>query len=561
MFTFSASPFDCSEKGLLRTWRSQFRFRIAANRHARRLGRQNIKTMQRFTESRQKVNQIARFYNEIRLLKNAFYAWFRTVIPDRLLFARAYQFTAAHRQSLKYGALSHWARKLTQVHRHQDQLRQQQHVQQLKALLYSLAKWRLLTKQHTARFIWTANFRSTEDLRASWKLWQERTRAQIFADTVYQRRLALSSLSTWRLLFNARQERRWTLFRGLKRWRHVAKARQATVYFAGQRVLRVLAANDAPSSSLSHALSCSPDQQCKLAFIYRWRSALTRLIGLELAGDGMILEGLKSKLKRWRLQTHLKRLPSVAPVKLATKMIRRLKRYLHHRQERDEELEALLMDYYTKRAWKLEAVAFGKWERLFQLAQLGKLACEAELKKWQAREKGQCLHRWQLQTALKIHQKCCKWTERQRVLNYWRQVGGALQQQRKHRILARSFGLWCMVLKQRRLQSFQVTSWRLWKTGNAMERWRSRLFACQTAASLATDFSFLVTGLAALRMWRASLANQGQKQQLKRPERSLKQPVAHLLKPKKISVPSLSNINVPEKADESKELTVAESTL
>ncbi len=550
MFTFTTNPFDCSEKALLRTWRNQFRFRIAASKHACRLGRQTLTRMQQFSLVGKGRSQTARLYNEIRLLKNAFYAWFNAAIPDRLLFARANQFTAAHKKSLKFGSLSQWARKLASLQHLQLEAARQTHLQELKTQLFSLSKWRLLAKQHLARLIWTSNFRATEDLRAAWQLWLQRTRMQIHADTIYQRGLALSALQQWRTLFSMRQERRWSLFRGLKRWRHAHRARQATIFFAGQRVLRVLNSNDAPTSTLAQALSRSSQQQCQLAFVYQWRSALTRLIGLELAGDGMILESLKARLKRWRLQTHFKMLPAAAPVKLATKMIRRLKRFLQRRQERSDELETALMHFYTQRAWKLEASAFGKWERLFQMAQIGKLSCDTELKAWQSKEKWHCLHRWQLQTALKIHQKCEKWTERQRVLNYWRGVGKTLQSQRRLRILGRSLRNWSAALKERRLNSLQLTAWRCVKIGHTIERWRSKLFAQQSAYSLATDFCFLASGLAALRGWRQALCT---KRQRGKPAigRTLRAPAAHLLKPKKIEVPLLD-------FDEGDELTVAE---
>lgn len=561
MFTTTYSPFDCSEKGLLRTWRSQFRFRIAANRHARRSARQNLTRMQQFTTNCQGRAQTARLYNEIRLLKNAFYYWFDCVIPDRLLFARANQFTAAHKKSLKFGALSQWARKYATCQSHQDTLARQEHVKQLKSLLFSLSKWRLLAKQHSARLIWTSNFRATEDLRSAWQIWQARTRAQIHADTIYQRGLALSALGTWRSFFAARQQRRWSLFSSLKRWRHTYKSHQSTLFFAGQRVLRSLNANDAPSSTLSQALTKTSDQQCQLIAVYKWRSALTRLIGLELAGDGMILESLKARLKRWRLQAYLKQLPSLAPIKLATKMIRRLKRNLQLRREKSDELEAALMNFYTNRAWKIESSAFGKWERLFQVAQLGKVACEAELKAWQKCEKWNCLHRWQLQTALKIHQKCNKWTRRQSIMNCWRAIGSSLQKQRKSRLLLRSIGNWRAVLKERQLRSVQLTSWRRFQNGNILERWHVRFFAVRSASSLADDFCFLVSGLGALKSWRQAttsrLSSSSQPPKPQKVTRTLRQPVAHLLKPKKIEVPSLSSLT-PSEVDETGELSVAE---
>lgn len=538
MFSFTSNPFDTSEKGLLRSWRSQFRARIARHRYARRLAKRIFSKMHQISSVNRCLSQTARLYNEIRLLKNAFYAWFRASIPDRLAFARANELTHAHRQSLKFGVLAQWARRCQSITTLQRESQRFDHLKRIKLQLKCLATWRLLHKQHSTRLIWTENFRATEDLRAAWQDWRRLTAIHIQADVFYQRALALGCLNQWRNLFESRQDRRWSLLSVFKKWKQLRLARQAQIYFSGQRTLRRLNAFDAPAQSLSASLQLPESKQALLIALYKWHFRLDRLLQLELAGDGMILESLKKKLRCWRLATINKLLPRQQPRQLVIKMIRRLKRHVLRAKEKKEAGEVALMQYYTSRAWTLQRDAFSLWESRFQMRELGKRACDARLKQWQAAEQWLCLHRWQLQTALKIHTKCTRWTQRQSAFTQWRQICASEKKFRMQRIKNSSLTSWRAALKSKLLQKIEGGAWRSVVLGSRLNRWQEKKNSLTKAASLAEDFYYLTRSLSTLKSWQLK-AKEGRG----RRRRSIKPPTAHLLKPKKIEVPSLSDLN------------------
>ena len=497
-------------KGLFQLWRSELQGHKADFIYSNRLVGQVFKKMTGIVSLNQGRSQTSRLYNEIRLLKNFFYNWFTSVISDRFAFARDRIILSRNEIKIKTNFMEKWRRKSRELILIQQQSLQIQLSLKVRHLTKFFNDWKLLTKQHEARLIWTQNFRITENLRQFWGQWRIETNNQISADTKYQFNLCKSNLNTWRTLFEVKQERRFQLKRSFSLWKTFSQGGRGLRFLSGQGLLRKLTRLKAPNSTLSKALensncASSSNYSRRIVEFYQWKNQLKRVLILNETATAFLLEKIKKSLQIWRLKTAHFNVVRSEPMRIKLKTFEMIRKSLNSRREKIDSLDSQLFHYYTHRAVQLESFYFQHWESAFQVTQVGKHCCLQVLKHWEAKKRKYLFLKWQLQTAGIIFGKCKRITEQQGVFTRWRRSCSNERSRRSFRILWKHLKLWKQGLRQRNLENreikFRHTRTKLFYYNN----WKSLELIHNQNWSRAYDFFYIVRGSRCFDLWKQKL--------------------------------------------------------
>lgn len=498
-------------KGLFQLWRSELQGHKADYFYFNRLIKQSFKQMIGIVSLNQGRSQTSRLYNEIRLLKNFFYNWFTSVIPDRFAFARARIISTRNKIKIKSDLLENWRRKSRVIILIEQQSQQIQLSLKARHVTKSFMDWRLLTKQHSARLIWTQNFRFTEDLRQFWEQWRIQTKNQITADTKYQFNLCRGYLNTWRSFFEIKQEKRFQLKRHFSLWKSFSQSERGLRFLSGQGLLRKLTRLKASNSTLSKALessNCALNSNFfyqKIIKFYQWKNQLKRIFHLKQTANAFLLEKIKKSLQIWRLKTAHFNVVRSEPMRIKMKIFGVIQKNLILRQKKVLALDSQLFHYYTHRAVQLESFYFQHWESAFQVTQVGEHCCLQILKLWESKKRTKLFHNWQLQTAGIIFGKCKRITEQQGVFTRWRQSCSNERSRRSLRIISKHFKYWRYVYRQRNLENQEIQFRHLRIKLLHYTNWKSLGIIHYHNWSRANDFFYIVRGSRCLELWRQKL--------------------------------------------------------
>lgn len=532
-----SQQFRFSSKGLFQVWRHELKIRRSDQIYCKNLIKKYFNNMAGVTALNQGRSHTSRLYNEIRLIKNYFYKWFTTTIEDRLAFSKGKALAKKKNLIIKINVLEAWRRKTRAVNLIEQKSNALIRIFNERQVSSAFSSWRLLVKHHTARYIWTANFRNTEDIRELWTLWLRNGRNQIISDTIYQSNLTRTSLNKWRTIFDARQDRRFELKRHFCSWRKVLQGNRAFRFYSGQSLLRKLSVfKSATPEILSQAMersginstsTSSSFSQLNSDFIefdygltrksksvgsvfssrilkfYQWRGKLNRLLLLEEEGDVFLLRKLQKIIQIWRLKIIYKNLEETESCRLAVRLIRQLKFYLQSQREKSETADRQLFHFYTERAIKLEKRYFQIWESSFQVTRVSDHFCDQILRvQWNSIKKSDNFHKWQLLTAGKIFSKCQKITQQQQSFSAWRQNCKTEISTRNRRILSKHFSRWkhenrCAKLERSKNQFLHVKRKKIY-----FEKFKNLYKKRQINHSRSFDFFYITRGLSTLNVWR-----------------------------------------------------------
>ena len=507
MFLKRGDIIPLTAKGLFQIWRDALQTRKADIFYSSRLLKRSFKTLNGIFSLNQGRNQTCRLYNEIRLLKNFFYNWFTTVIPDRLVFARDRQFLSHKESRIKSKIFQNWIRKSRLIILLEQQCNQVQISFKNRRIASQFSKWKLLTKQHAAQMIWTENFRLTEDLRRNFTFWRSSTKNQVISDTKYQFNLCKSSLKTWRSLFEARQEKRFQMKRFFTLWKFSSQAKRGIRFLNGQKLLRRLTRFKASNSTLSLALEQSSDYKysTSITSVFKWRNELKRIRTIEDCGNVFLFEKLKKILQVWRLKTAELNVIASEPIRIKAKVFGGIQRLLRNQREKSDALDRQLFHYYANRAVQLENLYFQRWESAFQVLQVGEHCCLQVLKLWDAQKRKNLFRRWQVQTAGIIFSKCKRITEQQGTFMKWRQLCRSERERRSLRIVSKHFQLWTQAHRQKKLDNREVKFRHLRTKLSFFSKWKQWRQEMLQSWSRANDFFYIVRGSKAISLWRQKL--------------------------------------------------------
>lgn len=498
-------------KGLFQVWRHEMQSKRADALYASKLRQKIFKKLHGNLILNQGRGQTSRLYNEIRLLKNFFYAWFSAAIPDRVVFEKDRIFLASKERQIKTEFFKKWLTKSRSVVLLEQHSYQVQIATRNRKLTSILSTWNLLTKQHTARVIWTENFRVTEDLRKIFVDWRRQAKNQVTADTKYQFNLCKGALNEWRSLFEAKQEERFQLKRYFCLWKSASQSRRGLRFLYGQRLLRRLTRLKASNGTLAKALENSSsettesDYSRKLVALYTWKAQRKRLDVLEDCGNVVLLERMKKKLQIWRLLCTERNLIASEPQRIKAKVFSALKRVLQERREKSDALDSQLFHYYANRAVQLESLYFHYWESAFQVTQVGETCCLKVLKQWESRKRQEMFRRWQAQTAGIIFSKCKRITEQQSVFSQWRHSCANERNRRSLRIVSKHLQFWRKAHRQRDLENREIRFRHLKTKLRLFTAWKSKYAVMQENWSRANDFFYIVRGSRCIDLWKQKL--------------------------------------------------------
>ena len=512
MFLKRGQVSQFTAKGLFQIWRDGLQGRKAEIFYSSRLLKRSFRKLTGILSLNQGRAQTSRLYNEIRLLKNFFYNWFATVIPDRLVFARDRQFLSHKESRIKTKIFQKWIRKSRSIILLEQQSAQIQISLRNRRIALQFSKWNLLTKQHAARLIWTENFRLTEDLRENFTFWRNSTRNQIISDTKYQFNLCKSSLTLWRKLFEKAQEERFQMKRFFTLWKVSSQGCRGIRFLNGQRLLRRLTRFKASNSTLSRALNAEVTENCDsskfstvIVQLFKWKNQLLRIKTIEDCGNVILFEKLKKILQIWRLKTAELNVISSEPARLRTKVIGSIKKHFQYRRDKSEALDRQLFHYYASRAVHLENLYFQRWESAFQVLQVGEHCCLQVLKLWETQKRKNLFHRWQVQTAGIIFSKCKKITEQQETFTKWRQLCKSERERRSLRIVSKHFQLWKQAHRQKKLENCEINFRHLHAKLSYFSKWKESRHKMIQNWSRANDFFYIVRGCKSLSLWKQKL--------------------------------------------------------
>ena len=493
-----------------KTWRNELNGRRADYFYSKRILSKSFKKLIGNLSLNQGRNQTCRLYNEIRLLKNFFYKWFTSVIPDRYIFERERNISSKKESELMVKLLKNWSKKLKKLVKiNEIELIESKKFENRK-ILTIFNNWKFITKQKVTRLIWTENFRLTEDLRNYFNNWRLKSKNQIISDTKYQFNLCKIKLKNWRNLFEERQEKRFKLKQFFKIWKSFSQGRRGIRFLRGQELLRNLTKSKVSNSILASTLEISsnfesPNYSKKISSFFKWKNQIKRIQKLKDFGNIFLLERIKKVLQIWRLKTFQLNVIKNEPIRIKTKTFNLIKNLLKKNREKLENLDSQLFHYYTNRAIKLESFYFHKWEKAFQITQIGENCCIKILKLWES-EKRTCLfRRWQCQTAGIIFGKCKRITEQQGIFSLWRNNCKSEINRRSFRILSKHFQIWCQVSRQRNLENREIQFRHLRSKLKNFSIWKLKLKETIQSWSRANDFFFIVRGSRSIDLWKQKL--------------------------------------------------------
>jgi hypothetical protein len=514
-----ARSYALTGKGLFQVWRWSLRGRKAESFHQTRLIGRVYRRLAGIVALNQGRAQTSRLYNEIRLLKNVFYTWFSAAIPDRFVFSRDRMFLVRKEIKVKRTVLGKWlikTRNLNLIQRRGEELEGSLQVRKFSQFL---ATWRLLTKHHAARLVWTDNFRFTEDLRLHFQQWRQESKNQITADTKYQYNLCKTALSQWRDLFAVRQDRRFQLKKHFSLWKSTCQGARGLRFLAGQRLLRRLTRFKATNESISRALTsensefakqdnaAQHESNAKIIRFFQWKWQVKRIALLTDLGDGCVFEKYKKFLQIWRLKAAHANVVRSEPLRLKHKTLTAITKHLQSLRQKNEQLDTNLFHYYTLCAVRLESKYFHQWESAFQVTQVGEHCCAQLLEGWESRKRAQLFHSWQLQTAGIIFGKCKRITEQQKTFSIWRQTCNAERSRRSMRCVSKHFQLWRQAHHHRNLENREIRFRHLKCKLRHISLWIKRIELHQQSHSRASDFFFIVHTSRSIDAWRKKLEN------------------------------------------------------
>lgn len=494
-------------KGLFLVWRHELQERRAQAFHVSRLLKGTFKRLTGCISLSQGRAQTSRLYNEIRLLKNCFYNWFSAVIPDRFVFERDRMILARNERKTKAQTLLKWIRKSRSIVLLEQQCNQLKIAFKNRQMTRIFSNWNLLTKQHSARLIWTENFRLTEDLRQIFKNWRSQAKNQVTADTKYQFNLCKNSLNVWRGLFDEKQENRFQLKRFFSSWKYLSIERRGIRFLRGQELLRCLSRLKVPNETLAKALECSNEESSstKTVTFFKWKHQLKQLLTLKDCGNVFLLDKIKKILQIWRLKTAELNVIESEPIRMKSKVFTLIKKLVASKREKCEALDGQLFHYYANRAVKLEGLYFHRWESAFQVTQVGEHCCLQILKLWESQQRAALFKRWQVQTAGIIFEKCKRITGQQGMFTIWRRSCSAERSRRSLRIISKHFQSWRHAHKQRSLESRQIKFHHLKCKLGYFTRWKREHEKMIQSWSRANDFYFIVRGSRSIDLWKQKL--------------------------------------------------------
>lgn len=492
-------------KSLFRAWHTQMLTRKAARLHQRRVLRTALSTATGRVVLNRGRRKTAMLYDEIRLLKQHFYQWFAVAVADRLVLRQATQVLRVRDATLKARILACWWHRARTVDQLRHQLDAHLQFQKRRSQLTILAQWHTKLRHHTARLVWTDNFRATEELRTWIQQWRQHATMQVTADTHFQKRLARVALARWQATADTRVQLR----SALHAWHRLGQQRRNVRFCAGQRLLRQLTALRASTGVLSRAASVFPHVDegrapllaIGLVALCRWRAAHEHVRTLDRTGDAVLVARSHKTLLAWRLQAALHNVARSEPQRQALRTLRSLRRVLRQRQAKQGSLERALFAHYAGRALVLEQRHFSSWEAAFQLAKLNEHCCAQTLQQLQQQKRQRLLHHWKLRTAEHIFAKCQALTGKQHVFTLWRRHATLAGAARKQRITRRTWSAWRRQFDRLRLEG-AARQWTRARTRRLVSSWRHRAQFQRHAHHQAADFRFVVRGQRLLRHWR-----------------------------------------------------------
>lgn len=500
-------------KGLFQIWRHELKGRRADSLFSSRLLSKFFRKLSGNLSLNQGRAQTSRLYNEIRLLKNFFYKWFSSIIPDRFVFERDRMILTKRDRNLKVKTLKKWLKKSNEIILLENQWKKVEIYFKNGKINNFLSKWNLLTKQHGAQLIWTENFRITEDLRNCFYYWRSEAKNQIISDTKYQFNLCKNNLNIWKKLFEERQEKRFQLRRFFKNWKSSSQGRRGLRFLRGQELLRNLTRLKVSNSILASTLEFSsnfnnfesPNYSKKIVFFFKWKGQIKRIETLEDCGNLFLLERMKKILQIWKLKASELNVIKTEPFRIKLKTFQSLLNQLSKRREKCESLDGQLFHYYTNRAVQLESFYFHQWEKAFQVTQIGENCCIKVLKLWESQKRKDLFRRWQCQTAGIIFGKCKRITEQQGIFTLWRRSCKNEVQRRSLRILSKHFQIWGQVNRQRILENREIQFRHLRTKLKKFSIWKLKLKEMIQSWSRANDFFFIVRGCKSIDLWKQKL--------------------------------------------------------
>lgn len=500
-------------KGLFHIWRNELQGRRADSLFSTRLLSKYFRKLAGSLSLNQGRSQTSRLYNEIRLLKNFFYKWFSSVIPDRFVFERDRMILTKGERNLKMKTFKNWLKKFRSIILLENQSKQVEISLKNRKINTILSKWKLITKQHSARIIWTENFRITEDLRNSFNYWRSEAKNQIISDTKYQFNLCKNHLNIWKRLFEAKQENRFQLKRFFTNWKSFSQSRRGLRFLQGQKLLRNLTRLKVSNSILASTLEFSsnfnnfesPNYSSKIVSYFKWKSQIKRIETLEDCGNVFLLDKIKKVLQIWKLKTSELNVVKTEPFRIKLKTFNFLINQLRRTREKFEALDGQLFHYYTNRAVKLESFYFHQWEKAFQVTQIGENCCMKVLKLLESQKRKDLFRRWQCQTAGIIFEKCKRITEQQGIFTIWRRSCKNELKRRSLRILSKHFQIWSQVFCQRNLENREIQFRHLRTKLKHFSIWKLKLKEMIQSWSRANDFFFIVRGSRSIDLWKQKL--------------------------------------------------------
>jgi hypothetical protein len=495
-------------KRLLRVWRAAVWSRRIARLFVRRrllgdvFGRWRLLAAVRTGQLKS-----ARLYSELRLLRGALYPWHALAVGDRVAFRTAQLHS---RVALFRRLLRTWRTASSQQRYLNAAAWPLARVQTLRRVIRGFSQWRRLCQEHVARSVWTANFRSSEELRRVWRCWRLRAQQQIAADTLHQRASVLTAFSAWRQRASARREQRLLLRSALVRWKRLVAAQRHLRFFHGQRMLRTLAALRAAPEALTaavtrhcHLTTHNSHITSLLTAWQRWRASARNLHAVSATASVLFeVSSLQRKLKIWRLATAEANVVRSEPKRRAIAVYRLALSVLRQRLEHQAACDYRLLDYYTLRARLLETRAWSRWSVHYTASKHRGLLLNARLLAWQAAEKTGRLHRWQLATAALFFKKCQALTGKHRIWAAWRTQSLAEAASRRVRCLAKMLHFWRHTARNRSLQRRSLQ----WHVQGLVRRslgvWRRQNALLHRIALRAGGVASIRLGCRKLRLWR-----------------------------------------------------------
>ena len=548
-------------KGLFSIWRNKLEEKKSKIYYESRLLKRTFKRLNGYLSLTQGKAQTSRLYNEIRLLKNFFYNWFSSVIPDRFVFARDRMLLIKNEGKLKLETIQKWILKSRSISLIEHQCNQLEISFRNRQKVRSISNWNLLTKQHSARLIWTGNFRVTEDLRRTFTDWRVQAKNQIISDTKYQFNICKSSLKIWRKSFDEKQEKRFQLKNYFKLWKSFSIGKRGIRFIFGQKLIRKLTKLKVSNSILSKVLEHSNEEgkfeeyseySKKSIAYFNWKNRIKQVKILEDFGNVFLLEKIKKVLQIWRLRNSELNVIESEPFRMKSKIFGILKKASKQKKEKSESLDGQLFHYYTNRAIQLEGRYFHRWESAFQVTQVGEHCCLQVLKLWESQKRTDLFKRWQVQTAGIIFEKCKRITNQQGVFTRWRRSCAAERDRRSLRIVSKYFQDWRKCHHQRKLETRETQFRHVKQKLKHFSQWKNVKQELLKSWSRANDFFYIVRGSRSLDIWKQKLESLRTARMKTQTLLLLRAPIARKPRIEQIlaNAASLSDLNLKLKRDE-----------